>query len=132
MARLVVQEDSFRRQWAKTFWLKNGDLNTRFFHASATARSKVNRIKSLQDDGGMITNDPAQIKSIAKNYFADLFMHRQGSYGSVLDALSPCISTEDNETRPFVRLEFFEVFNQMNDDKSLGPDGFNPEFFKFY
>jgi hypothetical protein len=49
MARLLVQEDAYWRQRAKTHWLWDGDLNTKFFHAAATSRKKVNRISSLLD-----------------------------------------------------------------------------------
>jgi len=44
MTRLLVQEDLYWRQRAKAHRYKEGDLNTKFFHASATARKKVNKI----------------------------------------------------------------------------------------
>lgn len=102
-----------------------------FFHTSATSRSKVNRIKKLQDDGSITVDDPILLKVIAKNYFKDLFMHRHGFYSPILEALRPCVSFDDNAalTRPFSKLEIFTALNQMHVDKSPSPDGFNPAFY---
>ena len=44
MAKLLMQDDAYWRQRTKTHWYKDGDRNTKFFHASATARKKVNHI----------------------------------------------------------------------------------------
>jgi len=35
-----MQDDAYWRQRAKTFWYKDGDRNTKNFHASTTARKK--------------------------------------------------------------------------------------------
>lgn len=40
----LMHEESYWKQWAKLFWLKEGDENTRYFHAPATAKKKANRI----------------------------------------------------------------------------------------
>jgi hypothetical protein len=57
MQRLLSQDDAYWRQRSKTHWYKDGDRNTNFLHASASARKKVNRIVSLDDDAGnKITN----------------------------------------------------------------------------
>ncbi|MCI25027.1 endonuclease/exonuclease/phosphatase family protein, partial [Trifolium medium] len=57
MTHLLVQEDMFWRQRAKTHWYRDGDLNTRFFHASATSRKKVNRMPYLEDASGRRISD---------------------------------------------------------------------------
>jgi hypothetical protein len=44
MTQLMIQEDKYSRQRAKTHWYRDGDLNTKFFHASTTSRKKVNHI----------------------------------------------------------------------------------------
>lgn len=40
MTHLMIQEDKYWRQRAKTHWYRYGDLNTKFFHASATSRKR--------------------------------------------------------------------------------------------
>lgn len=42
---LLLQEELYWKQRAKLFWLKEGDENTRFFHASASARKKSKSYK---------------------------------------------------------------------------------------
>lgn len=37
---LLFQEEMYWKQRAKVFWLREGDDNNRFFHASATERKK--------------------------------------------------------------------------------------------
>jgi hypothetical protein len=46
MSHLLIKEDAFWRQRAKTHWFQQGDMNTKFFHAAATSRRKSNRIVS--------------------------------------------------------------------------------------
>jgi len=52
MTQLMIQEDKYWRQQAKTHWYKDSDLNTKFFHASATTRKKRNWILPLENDVG--------------------------------------------------------------------------------
>lgn len=35
---VLIREDTYWRQRAKTYWLREGDLNTQFFHWSATSQ----------------------------------------------------------------------------------------------
>ncbi|MCI44621.1 hypothetical protein A2U01_0065860, partial [Trifolium medium] len=51
-ANLLVQEEGYWKQRAKMHWLQEGDLNTRFFHMSASARSKNKRVNKLVDEAG--------------------------------------------------------------------------------
>ncbi|XP_058740924.1 uncharacterized protein LOC131613254 [Vicia villosa] len=51
---LLVKDDLFWKQRAKAHWYKDGDLNTRFFHVTATGRKKVNAIKSLINENGEV------------------------------------------------------------------------------
>jgi hypothetical protein len=56
-ARLLVQEETYWRQRAKMHWLQQGDLNTRFFHTSASIRSKAKKIEKL------INSDNIEVKT---------------------------------------------------------------------
>jgi len=47
MTKFMIQEDKYWRQWAKTHWYRDGDLDTKTFHAAVTSRKKVNHIISL-------------------------------------------------------------------------------------
>ncbi|KEH22101.1 hypothetical protein MTR_7g033160 [Medicago truncatula] len=51
-ARLIVQEEAFWNQRGKIHWLKEGDMNTKFFQTSAIARGKVKKDSKLHSDDG--------------------------------------------------------------------------------
>lgn len=44
LGKLLIQEEAIWKQRAKLFWLKDEDLNTKFFHQSASMRRKRNHI----------------------------------------------------------------------------------------
>lgn len=56
LTSLLVKDGLFWRQRAKAHRYKDGDLNTHFFHVSATLRKKINTIKSLANENGEVTN----------------------------------------------------------------------------
>ncbi|WJX93691.1 hypothetical protein P8452_75185 [Trifolium repens] len=131
MSSLLVQEDTFWRQRAKTHWLRDGDLNTKFYHASATSRRKVNKITSLLDaSDNLITND-IELCDVAHDYFADIFQRQHSEIEPVINLIDCSISPDDNNmlTAPFVIEEFKEAIFSMKPDKCPGPDGFNPGSF---
>lgn len=35
---LIVAEETYWRQRAKVYWLKDGDINSKFFHSAASSR----------------------------------------------------------------------------------------------
>lgn len=70
---LLVKHDFFWKQRAKLHWYKDGDLNTHFFHITATVRKKVNTTKSLTKDNGEITSSNEGMCKVAHDYFIELF-----------------------------------------------------------
>jgi len=134
MQRVLSQDDAYWRQRAKTHWYKDGDRNTKFFHASATARKKVNRILSLEDDvGNKITSDHG-LKDVARNYFVNIFQQQDSDFSSVLDVINPLISDNDNDLlmAPFTKAEFREAIFSMHPDKCSGPASYSPGFYQHF
>jgi hypothetical protein len=131
---LLVKDDLYWKQRAKTFRYLEGDLNTRFFHAAATTRRKVNQIEHLEDSNGIVCNTIEGMKVIAKDYFADLFQKQSGEREIVVNAVTTGISMEDNDmlTAPFTITDFKEATFSMEADKCPGPDGFNPGFYQHF
>lgn len=70
---VLLQEEVWWAQRAKTQWLKYGDNNTKFFHFKASQRKKKNYIYSITDKNGREWNDDIHIHDIFTNYFADIF-----------------------------------------------------------
>ncbi|GAU46743.1 hypothetical protein TSUD_286030 [Trifolium subterraneum] len=97
---LLIQEEGYWKQRAKMYWLQEGDMNTRFFHMSATMRSKKKKVTKLIADNGTEAHTQEEICEVAKSYFDTLFKPRDGDH------------------------------DPMHPDKSPGPDGFNPAFYQ--
>ncbi|XP_073060294.1 uncharacterized protein [Primulina eburnea] len=64
MIDLFVQEEDHWCQRTKSFWLSEGDLNTKFFHANANARRRSNQITRLHDGNGIWYEDKTDISHI--------------------------------------------------------------------
>ncbi|KAF8104419.1 hypothetical protein N665_0172s0050 [Sinapis alba] len=69
---LKAEERSWKQK-NKVFWLKEGDLNTKFFHAITKQRRAINKITGLLDSDGNLLEDEEKLVVIATNYFKDLF-----------------------------------------------------------
>jgi hypothetical protein len=133
-ARLLIQEETYWRQRAKMHWLKKGDLNTRFFHMSASARQKKKRIDKLVNEANIEVRTQHDLCETAKDYFDHLFQANVTNHDPVLSLIAPKISQEDNDrlVAPITREELKEALFQMHPDKAPGPDGFNPAFYQHF
>lgn len=72
LSSLLTQEEAFWRQQAKVHWLRDGDTNSKFFHARASARRRRNAILSLQRDDGSVVSSQGEMGSVAHTYFTSL------------------------------------------------------------
>ncbi len=54
---IIRDEETLWKIRAKQHWLKEGDGNTKFFHAMANARKIVNHIEFMEDDGRRLTQE---------------------------------------------------------------------------
>jgi hypothetical protein len=133
-ARFLVQDEAYWRQRAKMHWLKEGDLNTKFFHMSTNARRKVKKVEKLVSDENVVVTTQEGLCEVAKNYFDSLFKASDGIHDLVLSIVQPKVSTEDNEclTAPISKEEIHTALMQMHPNKSPGPDGFNPAFYQHF
>ncbi|GAU44733.1 hypothetical protein TSUD_88180 [Trifolium subterraneum] len=133
-ARLLVQKEAYWRQRAKMHWLKEGDLNTKFFHMSANARCKVKKVVKLVNDDDVVVTNQEGLCEVAKSYFESLFKAVEGNQEPVLSLIQPRVTDIDNErlTAPILKEEIHTALMQMHPDKSPGPDGFNPAFYQHF
>lgn len=132
LIRLLAQEEDYWRQRAKLFWLTEGDSNTRFFHASASARRKINRFTKLKDEKDLFFEDPWDLCRITGDYFRDIFSPSSSTYDPVMNVLLSRVMVKDNTTllAPFTKKEFFLALKQMHPGKAPGLDGFSLAFFQ--
>ncbi|KAM0845547.1 hypothetical protein ACQ4PT_056296 [Festuca glaucescens] len=81
LCELFEREEIMARQRSRVDWLREGDRNTAFFHARASARKKNNRINVLVRDDGSKCDDQEGIKAIPKQL---LYTQSSPSFTSVL------------------------------------------------
>ncbi|GAU25702.1 hypothetical protein TSUD_216310 [Trifolium subterraneum] len=131
---LLAKDDLFWKKRGKTFWYRDDDLNTRFFHATTSAIKRKNQIERIEDIQGNVCTSIDGMKIIAKEYFMNLLQQQNGERMRVVDAVNSCISLEDNNilTAPFSLAEFKIAGFSMEADKCPGPDGFNPGFYQHF
>jgi len=131
-ATLLIQEEAFWKQRAKMHWLKEGDLNTNFFHMSAKIRGKARRVEKLLNDDNNEVSSQHELCDVAHKYFEALFRSEHSENNSVLDLIEPKITLEDNIEllKPITKEELRLALFQMHLDKSPGLDGFNVAFFQ--
>ncbi|CAN0905267.1 Transposon TX1 uncharacterized 149 kDa protein [Linum grandiflorum] len=134
MLLLLQQEEEYWRQRAKQFWLKDGDRNTRFFHATANGRRKWTAIKSLEDETGGMVEDREGMEGVARRYFEDIFRRGGSNPETVTNEIDGVLCTNDNDRLllPFSKEEFRLAMFSMDADKAPGPDGLNPGFYQHF
>ncbi|KAI5444256.1 hypothetical protein KIW84_012760 [Lathyrus oleraceus] len=113
-------------------WLRDGDLNTKFFHMLATMRISFKKLDMLVNEEAVEVKDQASMCEVANNYFKNLFVVRNTMQEPVHSLIQPSISTDDNEKliTPITKEELHEDIIHMHPDKSSEPGGFNPTFYQ--
>jgi hypothetical protein len=118
-------------QKSKAKWLKEGDVNSSYFHACVKGRKRTNSIMALKKGDSWLEN-PNCIKEEICNYFVNHFAEEVWVRPTMDGIVFPNLSVEDNVQleRPFDESEVKVVIASSQNNKSPGPDGFNFEFFK--
>jgi hypothetical protein len=117
-------------------WMLEGDANTAYFHGVANGRKRKCLIRSLEDNGEVISETGDLMVHIT-NYYKNMFgSERQSTIRLHQDLWDPNskIYAEENEelTKPFTVTKLEEVVMSMRDGSAPGPDGFSSIFFKFF
>lgn len=112
-------------------WLKWGDKNTKFFHASTIQRRQRNRISMLKTDDQNWCRNPRELKRHILEFYYSLYSSvGPRNFQSIIDICSSLVGEEMNlYLMGLVTLEEVKaaVF-QMGASKAPGPDGFHRHF----
>lgn len=78
---VLFQEEMLWIQKSRVEWIKEGDMNTKFFHLSTLIRRRQNRIDSLLNSEGQWVTDKEGLKCLAVEFYKSLFTAEQLSAG---------------------------------------------------
>ncbi|CAJ2661953.1 unnamed protein product [Trifolium pratense] len=128
-------EEQMLRQKANIEWLRHGDGNNKYFHASIKAKQKQCDLKTLyREDGTMITSHE-DIEHEVLNLYGNLMGKAEDNLDGI-DIVAmregPQITNEQREflVAPILEDEIFRALKSIGDLKAPGLDGFGANFFK--
>ena len=131
--QLWNQEEKFWGQRSRIKWLKWGDKNSRFFHATTVQRRERNRIQRIKDDNGDWKEGQEEVPQVIVDYYQSLYTasETQNVDDCVQNILSR-ITKETNEdlSRPVLDEEIKKAAFSLGALKTLGGDGLNGLFFQ--
>ncbi|XP_017604816.1 uncharacterized protein LOC108451662 [Gossypium arboreum] len=133
LGNLLDTEEKYWAQRSRVNWLKEGDMNTRFFHVRAFNRRKKNNIARPKDINGFWRENTVDICKAINEYFQLLFKSNLNSNNVLnLDYIERCISGEDNDKllKDFMDSEIKEACSQMDPRKAPRIDWLLGNFFK--
>ncbi|XP_058725957.1 uncharacterized protein LOC131597268 [Vicia villosa] len=128
-------EEKMMRQKAKIDWIRLGDENNSYFHASLKSKNSQKNIKALKMEDGTTATTQGEMEQEILTFYGllmgsaettlqrvDIIALRKGSQLS-RDQRAMLISRVDEK-------EIKEALNNIGDLKALGVDGFGAKFFK--
>ncbi|XP_071928198.1 uncharacterized protein [Coffea arabica] len=98
--KIAYLKKQLKEDWAQKAridWLKEGNKNTKFFHACVKGRRRKNRMLNIQKEDGTWTNSEEELGREVAAYYRALF-YSSGSEGitEILHGIPPTITTEMN------------------------------------
>lgn len=126
------EEELFYSQKARCNWLREGDENSKFFHATVKGRRKKNTIQKIQRDNGTWTENDQEVGEEIAQYYDHLFTSSvEECLDEILEGMPHRItrSMNDKLTRDVDEKEVRQVLFSMNPNEAPGSDGTSPLFF---
>ncbi|KAF7127011.1 hypothetical protein RHSIM_Rhsim11G0149500 [Rhododendron simsii] len=124
----LLREEMYQHQRSRLKWIKYGDKNTSFFHATVNQRRQRNQISKIKDNMGIWLTEERDINEHLNSHFSSLFKSSgQRDFRPILQNVEVCITDGMNRTltRAVTDLEIKDAVFQMGALKAPGPDGFN-------
>ena len=126
--------EAWWRQRSRCQWLKEGDRNTKAFHAYASSRLRRNWVSSIQENG-LTVSDSNAITQIFFLTMKGILGHSEEVLPFDASAIYPTDNSGPDLTflqEPFSDEEIQRAVFQLAKNKSSGPDGLPNEFIQTY
>lgn len=130
---LWKQEELFWCQRSRIKWLKDGDRNSKFFHATTIQRRGRNRIDRLKDDNGLWVEGQQEVFQLISEHFQKVYTLDNPIIDEErLHCILPKVTDQTNvDLNRLVSDEEIKVaMESMGELKAPGPDGLNGLFFQ--
>ena len=99
LSTALKADELFWRQKSRVIWLREGDRNSKYFHALVKQRRARNRITQLIDENGNVVEDEEGLVAIATSYFRQIFeSSNPEDIAEALEEVSTTITGDVNDT----------------------------------
>jgi hypothetical protein len=131
-AALFINQRAARwKQHGKCRAVKEGDSNTRYFHARATIRRRQCQIRQIVIDGVPLIAHGDKVSALTEYYTMLLGRGSPGRWHFDVHDIYSSMPTADAQllVAPFTASEALQVVRSMNINSAPGPDGFGPAWY---
>jgi hypothetical protein len=106
LALELKQRAAYWKQRAKFWAMREGDSNTAFFHAHATAKMRRNNIKSIVVDGVQVTNHSSKVQALTQHFKSIIGVAGHSNWHFYCEGLYRQLpKATDDLTVPFTEVE---------------------------
>ena len=114
-------------------WLELGEKPSKYF-LNLENRNRINKmINEIKTDDNKIIKDQMKILDELRNFYKKLFSkHTPPNEDTSYLPAPKCLNNEEKETleQPITKKELDSALKALKNNKSPGPDGYTPEFYK--
>ncbi|KAK8985026.1 hypothetical protein V6N11_082645 [Hibiscus sabdariffa] len=97
--KLWESEERHWHQRARINWLKYGDKNTKFFHATTIQKQRQNAILKIKNDLGLWIEEEQAVYSHIENHFKKIYSKDPSvNCDCITDLIPPCITEDINRS----------------------------------
>ncbi|KAL4335589.1 hypothetical protein GQ457_07G003500 [Hibiscus cannabinus] len=125
-------EERYWHQRARVDWLKFGENNTKFFHATTLQHRRMNSICKIKKMNGEWIEETKEISMYLQHHFQGIYSKDKIiNFQSLEDIIPSIIGEEVNKS--FCKVVYEEELKvdafSTGSSKALGPDGFSGSFY---